>query len=44
MKQLQRVFRGTSSSPLRKLQRKYGFKQSDTTMYSELRVLFDEHY
>ena len=44
MQQLQRAFIGTSAGPLRQLQLKYGFKESNTAIYSELRVLFDERY
>ena len=45
MQQLQRAFdqRWTSAWELRKLQPKYGFKESNNTIYSELRVLFDEY-
>ena len=45
MQQLQRAFESpTSPGELRKLQRKHGFKESNVTIYTELRAIFDEQY
>lgn len=42
MQQLQRAFESpTSPRKLWELQRKHGFKESNTTIYMELRALFD---
>ena len=45
MQQLQRAFESpTSRRELWKLQRKHGFKESNVTIYTELRAIFDEQY
>lgn len=45
MQQLQRAFESpTSPGELWKLQRKHGFKESNVTIYTELRAIFDEQY